>query len=77
MKGVETGWSVERYVCPSCKRKGLYYAGNYGGSTPWFCMYRNCKNRHPDLQDVIDANPILLTENPKWKHFKKVSQKDL
>ena len=69
MKG--DGWCVQRYVCPSCNRKGLYYSTSWTNYSTWFCMYTNCKNRFPKDADVVEANPILLTEKPKWKYYKK------
>mgnify|MGYP006921370048 CR=1 FL=1 len=40
---------VKRYVCPDCKRKGLYikwYKDRGIGSTKYFtCMYKNCPSQ--------------------------------
>lgn len=69
MKG--DGWAVKRYVCPCCKRKGLYYDQNDYGGIPWTCMYKNCESKNDsnliNRINVIEYNPILNTEKPQWK----------
>lgn len=61
---------VKRYVCPSCKRKGLYHTYTYESyrhRAAWVCMYNNCPSRlnHDTLwrkgddKEVLEANPVL------------------
>lgn len=78
MKG--DGWAVKRYVCPVCKRKGLYvhhsrptFLGTIYGNGFW-CMYTKewRKNRcnydfNVTKEDVIKANPELKYIKPQWK----------
>jgi len=55
-------WHVQRYICPCCKRKGLYIT-TYRGA-PLLCMYhKKCpdgfKLRKWYDVDVIALNPDL------------------
>lgn len=67
-------WAVKRYVCPVCKRKGVYVHNFSLSGLTWYCMYGK---RHQDAKrgyrgtihhaDVVKANPILLTEQVQYK----------
>lgn len=61
MKG--DGWAVKRYVCPCCKRKGLYW--KYGFD--WMCMYAKCGYRTSDTNKVIEDNQEILKEGIQSK----------
>lgn len=53
---------IRRYVCPSCKRKGLHFI-RFG----WVCMYKNCvgKKSHETYfrkihdEEVLKLNPTI------------------
>ncbi|MFM2393087.1 MAG: hypothetical protein RLZZ546_1069 [Bacteroidota bacterium] len=60
------GWAVKRYVCPICKRRGLYLfrTGDF------HCMYKNCESK--STKDIINSevyeyNPLAAKEGFKYK----------
>lgn len=62
---------VKRYVCPSCKRKGLYSGSTRESGTfrqSWFCMYKNCSSRAIHETFFRKGNdPDVLAINPEIK----------
>lgn len=61
------GWAVKRYVCPVCKRKGLY---KFTGTGDFPCMYMNCESK--TTKDIINSevykcNPEAVKEGFKYK----------
>jgi hypothetical protein len=61
---------VTRYVCPTCKRKGLYGGWiweNHSYRQAWICMYKNCNSRNgydtlfrkANDTEVLKVNPCI------------------
>ncbi len=60
------GWAVKRYICPVCKRKGLYKHR----ISHFVCMYQNCESK--TTKDIINAevyecNPEAAKEGFRYK----------
>jgi hypothetical protein len=61
------GWAVKRYICPVCKRKGLYLIriGDFR------CMYMNCEsksNKDLNINEIYEYNPEAYKNGFKWKN---------
>lgn len=63
---------IKRYVCPDCKRKGLYktVAGFAYWGARWICMYRNCESRSNGTAFKNIYDPNVLKANPELQEKK-------
>lgn len=60
---------IQRFVCPACKRKGLYTVWYKNFGAMWVCMYSNSfYYRKCDFRLTDYKNAAVMAVNPNIKN---------